>query len=724
MAVYKKKWTYLLDGNIDFDAWFTYIQQEYSLITIDTIKKATELAAHSTKGLTTFYGQPCIEQSLEMAEIMLDLHLDQDAIAASILVSPITHTQLDIETIKSKINDATAKLLVGVRELNILNTVQPKKRDSLQIDRLRKTFLAMASDVRVAIIKLAEQMCIMRGIKQINKVERQAYAEETLDIYAPLANKLGIGQLKWELEDIAFHYKNPETYKMIAHHLSERRVDRETRIKNVIDILKTEFTNNHMKFDFSGRAKHIYSIYLKMQKKHLDIKNIYDASAIRILVPTIDDCYTALSIVHSIWEHVNEEYDDYIAKPKPNGYRSIHTAVVMPDGKHLEIQIRTYAMHEEAEHGVAAHWIYKEKNVSEEQENKITFLRQLLAWHKELANDSAPEQLSLTFDDRIYVLTPRGDIIELPKGATPLDCAYSIHTEVGHRCRGAKVNGHIVQLTHELQTGDRIEIITTQAGTPSRDWLNKDSGYLKTARARAKVAQWFRQQDVNQHIETGRQLLEREFTRAGVHHFDFQKMATHFSYKTVDGFLTAVAHGTVKPSQILHTMQISTHEIKPVPAHSARKISRPSTGFQIDGVGDLLARIARCCKPIPGDEIIGFITQGRGVSIHRKNCRNVSDLSADNQNRLIKVSWDNQHPSTYYVDLQIRAMGRDQLLKEITSLLANLKIDVVSFNSTINKKNNFNFINLTVQIRDNKELQTLIQELNQLPYVNEVKRIN
>jgi GTP pyrophosphokinase len=733
MVAINKKFPTLPDGTVDIPAWLEYLSIASPFDNIDLITKTILLADKTSKGLTTFYGQPCIEQSLELAEITIDLKLDEEAVAASILIPTIMHTQLSIDTIKETINEPVAKLVMGVQQMDTLNILLPnikKSRNEIQIDRLRKTYLAMISDIRVALIKLALQLSLMRGIKHINPAERKLFGQETLDIYAPLANRLGIGQIKWELEDLAFHYTDPQTYKTIAKFLAERRIDREQRIHSFIQEVKTILSLHGIKANITGRAKHILSIYLKTQKKDVDYKNIYDASAIRILVPTIDDCYNVLSIVHHTWDHINEEYDDYIANPKPNGYSSIHTAVIGPDGKHFEIQIRTYDMHAKAEHGVASHWVYKEsKKDHGEYESKITFLRQLLSFHKQVAekNPNETKALNAVFNERVYVFTPAGDIVDLPLGATPLDFAYHIHSGLGHRCRGAKINDHIVPLTHRLKTCDRIEIITTKNGGPSRDWLNKELGYIATPRARAKVSQWFKQQDITQYIEHAKQILEREFSRAGISHPDLQKVATQFNFKNTESLLISLGHGSIRPSQIIHAI-LKGNEDKKASILPYKNIypgtdtKDPSFSFQIAGIDDLLTRIAKCCKPIPGDDIIGFITQGRGISIHRVDCKNLSKLSSDHQNKTLAVNWDGGKLGAYYVDLQIFAEGREALLKEITSLLANEKIDLIMLNSTINRKSNVLFIKMTVQIHHNDELTKLIQQLKKLPNVSEVKR--
>lgn len=729
MVAVKEKFQHLPDGRVDINAWLQKMTHQYHLKNSDLINKACHLAETASKGLTTFYGQPCIEQGLEMAEIILDLKLDQEAVAAAIVTSTTQHTNIPAETLEQQLNPNIAKLVTGMTQMNVINNLANiKSRDQTQIDRLRKTLLAMASDIRVVLIKLAERTSMMRGIKNINPTERKRLALETTDLYAPLANRLGIGQLKWELEDLSFHYSDPEKYRSIAKFLAERRVDREKRITETISRLQEELKKAHIQAELSGRAKHIYSIYAKMQQKHLDLTHIFDYSAVRILVPTLADCYTTLGIVHSLWEHISEEFDDYISNPKPNGYRSIHTAVIGPDGKNMEIQIRTREMHEEAEHGIAAHWLYKEKKPQESgYESKITFLRQLLAWHKEIAKEEHVPKIinQQILEDRVYVFTPAGDILDLPTGATPLDFAYHIHSGLGHRCRGAKINGHIVPLTYTLQTGDKVEIISAKTGTPSRDWLNKDFGYIKTARARAKVAQWFRHQEVTQYVEAGKHSLEKEFARAGIHHPNLQKIATRFNFKDDDALFAAIGHGMIRLAQVIQAAQADLHHpvTETQPTLPSKKPPHKMTGLQIVGADDLLTRIARCCKPIPGDDIIGYITQGRGVSIHRKNCNNINRTSPEKGARFLTVSWDNKQLSNYLVELQVRAYGREELLREITSLLANSKIDLINLNSTISKKNNMIYITMTVQIRDLSELQQLSTHIKQLPNVIDVKRI-
>jgi GTP pyrophosphokinase len=730
MVSLKEKFSYLPNGEIDITTWLSTTKTTYSLEKTDLIEQACHLAKEASKGLTTFYGRPCIEQGLEMGRIILDLHLDQEAVAAAIMLSSMQHTKLSIDTVTEKLGPNVTKLIRGVQQMDAIRNLQKitnKDSQQLQIDRLRKLLLAMVSDIRVVLIKLAERTCIMRGIKDINPAERKHIAQETMDIYAPLANRLGIGQLKWELEDVSFHYADPVTYKKIASYLAERRSDRENRIHTIVERLKENLKQAGIKAEISGRAKHIYSIYLKTKRKDVNYDNIYDISAIRLLVPEIEDCYAALSIVHSLWEHIPAEFDDYITAPKPNGYRSIHTAVVGPDGKSLEIQIRTHKMHEEAERGVAAHWLYKEtKTNAAGYENKIGFLRQLLDWHREVAHDDDARSNSIyeqILEDRVYVFTPAGEILDLPAGATPLDCAYQIHSHVGNHCRGAKINGHIVPLTYHLRTGDQIEILTNPNGTPSRDWLNPEFGYITTARAREKVAHWFRTQDLDQHIESGKRTLEREFSRLNVQ-INLQKIASQLGFKDEDAFLASVGRGITRVAQISHALETEHEPSKPHVIHlSTKKSTSKSSGMSIAGIDSLLTRVALCCKPIPGDAIIGFITQGRGVSIHKQDCNNVCRLDTKENNRLIAVSWDDKNIGAYYVDVQIKAHGRENLLREVANYLANAKVDLVNLTSTMSQNKNLLIITITIQIRALTQLKDLLAQITHLPGVIEAKRL-
>lgn len=715
------------DGSVDVQAWIAKMAEVYPLKHTDTLQRAILLAQQLTHGMTTFYGKPRLEHGLEIAEILLALNLDQQSAAAGLVYGAVEITHPREELIHQTLDENVSKLISGVRKVDMISLLQKQQTGKAdQMDKIRKMLLAMATDIRVVIIKLAERLCFMRGIKSIPIDERKHFAQEIQDIYAPLANRLGIGQIKWELEDLAFRYLKPDTYKMIASFIAEKRVDREKRIRNIIEKIKNKLDDQHIKASVSGRAKHIYSIYAKMKRKDVPQENIFDYSAVRILVPTIEDCYKSLSIVHHLWHPVMDEFDDYVASPKPNGYRSIHTAVIGEDQKLFEIQIRTDAMHDESERGIAAHWLYKENKQSGAQDkDKITYLRQLIDWHQEVSRDPHETSVQSTIlEDQVYVVTPNGDIIDLPLGATPIDFAYHIHTEVGHRCRGAKINGHIVPLTYTLQTGDCVEVNTISEGYPSRDWLNAELGFVKTSRAKSKIMHWFNQQDCLEDISHGRESLEKELSRHGLSKTtSLQTIARSFHFKKEDDLLAAIGRGHIKPTQIIHSLQPRLSE-KTVntSAMGTNKESPPtSTSHAFVGANDLLTRIAQCCKPIPGDPIFGYITQGRGISIHKKNCTNASNLT--NPKRFVDITWDKNKSNTFVTDLKILAQDNQKTLHDINTLFVNEKIPLLGFRSKSNRHQNKLIIIATIHIQNMTQLQHLAQLIQQLPGVIDVARM-
>lgn len=722
MAHIDKKFVYLPSGLLDVQAWVNHIQTRYAIKNTDLLIKAALFSQKLVQGLTTFYGRTCLEQGLEVAEVLFALKLDQETAAAGIIIGSISQP-ID-EMIRKEVNESVAKLVAGVGKTNIITDLQTKKSGNpIQIDKIRKMLLAMATDIRVVMIKLAERMTIMRGIKSIPLEDQQRFAQEIMDIYAPLANRLGIGQIKWELEDLAFRYQHPDIYKNIATYLAERRSDRERRIQELIDELNTHLKATDIKkTEITGRAKHIYSIYLKMQRKDVPQKDIYDHSAIRILVPTIENCYQVLSIVNSLWPPIMAEFDDYIAHPKPNGYQSIHTAVIGKDGKHFEIQIRTFTMHEESERGIAAHWLYKEGDRSVvDDRTKISYLRQLIDWHQELSETKDTIHPS-TLDPQVYVITPAGDILDLPQGATPIDFAYYIHSELGHRCRGAKVNGHIVPLSYTLRTGDKIDIHTIAEGHPSRDWLNVESGYVKTSRARSKINHWFKQQELNQDIAAGREQLERELSRSGLaKSTSLIDLAKYFHLKNEDELFAAIGRNTLRISQIMHSLQPKAAEKTLPPPLTISPTLNKTAGSAIVGAADLLTRYAKCCKPIPGDAIFGYITQASGISIHKKNCKNAANFS--NPARFIEIAWNQDQVNEFVTDLKIVAQNQEKALHDLTALFVNEKIKLLSFNFTAKKHHEPISILVTVQIRNIEQLKEIKHRIQQLPSIIDVMRV-
>jgi GTP pyrophosphokinase len=566
----------------------------------------------------------------------------------------------------------------------------------------------------------------MREAKSAPIETQQALAIETREIYAALANRLGVWQLKWELEDLAFRYLDPETYKSLARALKEKRGEREGFIAEVQAILARELSANNIKAEISGRPKHIYSIWRKMQRKDRGLDSLYDIRAVRVLVDDVSNCYAALGIVHNIWSYIPGEFDDYIANPKENDYQSLHTAVVGPSGQTVEVQIRTHDMHRHAELGVAAHWRYKEGGAAPAAfDQKIRFLRQLL----EPSGDDADllDQIrDDIFEDRVYAVSPKGDVVELPPEATPLDFAYAVHTQVGHRCRGAKVNGRIVPMTYHVKNGDQIEIITGGQPKPSRDWLSPQLGYLASARSRAKVRNWFRQQDRDQHLRQGREILERELARLNVKNVPTDAVAKQLKHKDTDSLCVALGAGDLTaasvPTAIEKLQSVDVPEKIRPKRGSRRKQIEPDSSTSISGVGDLLSNFARCCRPVPPEPIIGYITQGRGVSIHRQDCGNVLGLGQRTPERILEVSWGKADSGSYPVELRLRAFDRSGLIRDISSVLADAEVNITGMQTRSEKKTMETVMDIGMEIPDLPTLSTVISKLEALPNVVSARR--
>ncbi len=666
---------------------------------------------------------------LDVAEILRVLGVDRETLIATLLIDAQLHGALDTQEIKSNFGERVAGLVNNVHWLITFKGI-PRETASQpeEAERLRRMLLAMVDDVRAVLIKLAYRLQRLRNLAAHPDSTTLAYARETLDIFSPLANRLGIGQLKWEMEDLAFRILEPEEYRRLACLLEENRTGRERYIADFMvrlsDALQAEGLSQA---EVRGRPKHIYSIWRKMQKKQLDFEEVYDLRAVRVIVERISSCYTALGVVHSLWPHIPREFDDYIANPKDNGYQSLHTAVIGPQAKVVEVQIRTRDMDEFAELGVAAHWRYKEGGTEDKALTRaIASLRRLLD-NKEDDNELLDSFRSELFQDRVFVLTPRGDVIDLPKGATPLDFAYAIHTEVGHRCRGAKINGRIVTLTYELKSGERVEVLTTRQGGPSRDWLNPHMGYLRTSRARAKARSWFKQQDQDRNLIEGKAIFERECQRLAVEHPDIDELLRRYRYARKEDLLIAIGAGEITPAQLAHALQV------PIPltpaqallAHSNKR--RPSSGkaassgIHIRGVGNLLTQIARCCRPVPGDSIIGFITRGKGVSIHRRDCVNILRMPSEKRSRLVEVSWGDE-PHAYPVNVYIEAFDRQGLLRDITSILANDKVNVLSASTRTDRVDQSVSMDLTLEISDTGQLSAVMDKIGALSNVTAIRR--
>lgn len=726
------------NGAIDVGAWLDGVLLNPN-IDRGEVERAVEFCLASAKPFLEEADAPrYFTMGLEMAQILLDLHLDQDALVASVLYRAVREEQLSLAAVSEHFGATVAKIISGVLGMAAISSSRrnlgPERRVLGQADEqrenIRKMLVSLVDDVRVALIKLAERTCAIRDVKD-NPDKRYALAREVFDIYAPLAHRLGIGHLKWELEDLSFRYLEPNTYKKIAKLLAEKRIDRQQYIEQVKQVLQRELQSNNIDGELSGRVKHIYSIWRKMQMKGIGFSQVYDIHAVRILVPEVKDCYAILGIVHGLWRNVPNEFDDYIANPKENGYRSLHTAVIGPQGKVLEVQVRTFEMHEEAEFGVCAHWQYKGtdsvKKGNAGYEGKLNWLRQVLEWHEETGEAGIISEHIGGELERVYVFTPKGDVVSLASGATPLDFAYHVHTEVGHRCRGAKVNGRIVPINYVLKTGDRVEILTAKENQPKRDWLQSDLGYLRTSRARYKVQQWFRYQAREENSEAGRALIEKSVKRLALTVIDYKRIAEKLGFNSVEDMYVAAGAGDLSASQILRVAQSIValgdriDEFIPV-GPIARQVSELQPAIYVNGVGNMLTRLAGCCTPLPGDPISGYVTRGHGVSIHNSSCPKLLSLVERDQRRVLEVSWDEEPADYFPVDLRIEAYDRPGLLKDVTSLLSNAQVNISAVNSHTRSSTNTAEIKVSVAISGLDHLDILIGKLVQLPNVISASR--
>ncbi len=588
---------------------------------------------------------------------------------------------------------------------------------------LRRLLLAIIRDLRVVFVLLARQLARLHHADELPPEQAQALARLTSDIHAPLANRLGIWQVKWELEDLAFRQLQPETYKRIAKLLDERRTDREGFIAQCIDTLREALAEAGIRADLAGRPKHIYSIWKKMQRKQLEFDELYDIRAVRVLVDDLSDCYAALGVVHGLWPHLPHEFDDYIARPKDNGYRSLHTAVIGPHGRTLEVQIRTRDMHRTCELGVAAHWRYKEGGSGDAAfEERIAWMRKLLEARAGDDSGLLTDFQTELVEDRVYLLTPKGDVLDLPRGATVLDFAYRVHTEVGHRCRGARVNGRIVPLTFQPRSGDRVEVITGKVSEPSRDWLSPHHGYLNSARSRDKVRAWFRRGEREANLAAGRQALEREIKRLALDHVDQEALPRRLGLKSHDELLEALALGEVGPGQLARAVQAPGPEAPPPTALPPRPPDEPGA-LKIEGVGNLLTTLARCCQPLPGDEVRGFITRGRGVSVHRADCAGLARLARRDPDRIIEVTWGDASARAYQVDIGIRGYDRKGLHKDIAAVISGAGTPIVASSSRADPRHAEVDMRFTLRVHDFGQLSELMARLSSLPNVIDVHRL-
>lgn len=625
-----------------------------------------------------------------------------------------------------------AALIEGQREAEAVWSIHAERGARAGSEGLRRLLLSIVKDLRVVLILLARQLVRLRNCKALDADAQRRLAELAADIHAPLANRLGIWQIKWEIEDLIFRILQPDTYRRVAGWLSEKRTDRERYIELALAELRAALLGAGVRADVAGRPKHIFSIWKKMQKKKLAFDDLYDLRALRVMVDDLSACYTALGVVHNLWPPITSEFDDYIANPKPNGYRSLHTVVLGPEGKSIEVQIRTLEMHQQAELGVAAHWRYKEGGAGDSEfERKIAWMRQLLETSRE---DEGEEPLlaglsTELVEDRVYALTPQGKVIDLPQGATVLDFAYQVHTEVGHRCRGAKVNGRIVPLNHRVASGDRVEILTGKVSEPRRDWLVAGAGYLASPRSREKVRGWFNRIDFARNVQAGRELLDKDLKRTGQHHLDLLPILPRLRLSKLDDLYVAVALGDVTAGQVARLLHEAAQpaEAPHEPALNGlggalAKPPKPAKGFLIEGVGNLMVQLARCCQPVAGDPIAGYLTRGRGVSVHRRSCAALEALAARAPDRILPVEWGREGGQSYGVDVLVRAWDRKWLLKDLTTVIGSSNVHILGVTTRVDDASGRAEIRLTLKVSDFEQLGQLLARIEAVPAVLEARR--
>lgn len=725
------------------------LPEHYTLADRELIQRAYRVAEEAHSEQKRHSGEPYINHCLAVASILADLRVPPEVVAAGLLHDTVEDTPITLSDIQRDFGNTIAVLVDGVTKLTNLprvsrddqhaengngngsngseasealpsNIALGRKQD-LVSETLRKTFLAMGDDVRVVLIKLADRLHNMRTLGFMPEHKRKRIAKETLDIFAPLANRLGIWQIKWELEDLGFRYLNPEKYKEIAEQIQERRPDREVQIESIKNNLLQLLERNNIKAEISGRPKHIYSIYKKMTQKGKPFDLVRDVRAVRLIVPDVPSCYAALGVIHTHWRPIPGEFDDYIAAPKDNFYQSLHTAVIYDDKRPLEVQIRTTEMHQNAEYGIAAHWRYKEGSHRDKNyEQRINWLRNMMEWRTDVndAQEFVEGMKTDVFQDRVYVFTPRGDIIDLSAGSTPIDFAYHVHTDIGHRCRGARVNGKLVPLYQELKTGDQVEILTAKRGGPSRDWLNPNLGLVKTQRARSKIKAWFKKQEDEQNLSQGRATLERELQRLGITNTNFEKMARELGFKVPEEMFIALGNGDLSVNKVIKELSEIEQTTDILEANIPGQEVKPSTdAVEVVGLKGLLSTMARCCNPMPGDQIVGYITRGRGATIHRQDCPNI--LRRKDTERLLQVDWGKVE-RTFPVHITVKAYDRQGLMGDISTLLQNEGVNIadvsVNYNRTVAD------IKLVIEIRDLAQLSRVLTRIESLPNVLEALR--
>ena len=744
------------------DDLMSILPESYNPTDRELILRAYQKAAYAHQNQVRASGEPYVNHCLAVATILAEIRVPPEVVASALLHDTVEDTEVTLDELRVDFGDDIARLVDGVTKLTQLPRVsradqQPKeeikekelkeiaerrgmpnpeeeaeqlarsRRYDLVSETLRKTFMAMGDDVRVVLIKLADRLHNMRTLNHMPEAKRRRIAQETMDIFAPLANRLGIWQIKWELEDLAFQYLYPEKYKEISSALAERRFDREREMEEIVQRLESFSGQVGIHPEITGRPKHIFSIYKKMVRKGVPFDLVHDVRGVRIIVPDIPTCYTMLGVIHTHWRPIPGQFDDYIAVPKDNFYQSLHTAVVYDDGKTLEVQIRTPEMHQNAELGIAAHWRYKEGMARDDSfERRILWFRSLLEWKQDVrdASEFVDSLKSDVFDDRVYVFTPKGDVYDLPSGSTPIDFAYHIHTDIGHRCRGAKVNGKLVSLDYILKTGEQVEILTAKRGGPSRDWMNPNLGMVKTQRAKAKIRNWFTRQAREQNVTTGRDLLDKELRRLGLQDISLDHLAQKLEMRSVEDMLVSIGCGDLTLSRVSNELMADEKDEEGLQFGSrvaAEEIQSHDT-IAVVGLKGLLTIMARCCNPVPGDDIVGYITRGRGATIHRVDCPNI--LRLREKERLVWVSWG-EPKRTYPVAVRIEAFDRDGLMLDVSKVITNEGINMEQVQVGVNhgEKYNMAIFDLLLEVRDVDQLTRVLTRIDALPNILEAKRL-
>lgn len=706
------------------------------LSAVNTVREA-QLSAQETQQQGTLTPDDddsnCLQAGLEMAEILSELGVAAEGLQAGILYRAVRENKLPLASVRQQFGKGVAKLISSVLDMAVVTALRDRTsaqalgHDSgYQTSKVREMLVSIIDDVRVALLKLAERTYAIRAVKAASEDKRRAVASEIFDIYAPLAHRLGIGHLKWELEDLAFRYMEPDEYQQIARLLAEKRSERQQYIDEMIETINSELIRLGKAGEVSGRAKNIYSIWRKMHRKDIGFSQVYDIRAVRVLVPTIADCYAVLGIVHSKWRNIPNEFDDYIASPKDNGYRSLHTAVIGPGRKVIEIQIRTFDMHEEAEFGICAHWHYKDDGESDSKnyDDKMAWLRQVLEWHDTIGDQAVGDfMLEEKASNRVYVYTPKGHVVDLPSGATPVDFAYQIHSEIGHRCKGAKINDQIVALNYRLKTADQVDIITSKYAEPNRDWLNSSLGYINTTRARSKVQQWFKSQNRDQNIQAGRAALASEFLRLGIDANVTRRLAERFAYPDVEDLYEKIGSGQLEIHEVLHAAQQEVGidpDSQGLVVQQAQQFAQ--TEHYIYGVGDMRVRVAECCSPQPGQPIGGYKTRDRGVTVHRKDCGNLLNLENSEPLNILQLSWGRRPQSQFPVKVAIKSYDRGGLLRDITGLIDEQGLFIQALN-TLAPVEGMIQIEMTTEVDGFEQLGQLLARMRQIPNVVDVWRL-